>query len=242
MNGQIILLSGLPASGKTKYCKKFTSRGFKRLSRDDEGGKLSNLIRSLSNLYLEKNLNKFILDGTYSTTNSRKAVIQWAHEYNFSIEGRRISTGVGDALFNASKRMIKIYGKLLTSEEIRKSKNPNMFPSSVIHKYNKSFQDFSIKEGFSNFKRIRFKRKRDLSLYRNKALILDYDGTLRVTKSGKSYPIDPDDILILPKRKDLLKKYQQYGYYLLGVSNQSGIESGKLTLDQAINCFEKTYC
>ena len=40
--------------------------------------------------------------------------------------------------------------------------------------------------------------------------------------------------------EEVLEKYKDEGYLLLGASNQSGVASGKLTHDMAVKCFEKT--
>ena len=59
--------------------------------------------------------------------------------------------------------------------------------------------------------------------YTNRALILDYDGTLRLTKSGDHYPKEIGDVEVLPGRTEKLVEYRDRGYLLLGASNQSGV-------------------
>ena len=240
MNGKIILLTGYPSSGKTTYSKKFVDNGFYRLSRDELGGKLDDLVKHLSEYYKEKNITKFIMDATYTTASSRKQVLIWAQENNFSIECRWLTTDIGNSFYNAAKRIIDKKGRLLMPDEIKKQNDPNIYPPIVIYRYRKTFEEPSIFEGFSVIKRVNFTRKLDLKLYRNKAIILDYDGTLRTTISGKKYPQIPEDIKVLPKRKEVLSKYQDLGYFLLGVSNQSGVGKGTISNDQAVRCFEKT--
>lgn len=65
----------------------------------------------------------------------------------------------------------------------------------------------------------------------NKALFLDLDGTVIVTKSGKTFPKDKDDWKfkegILPK----IDAYVERGYYVMIVSNQGGIEAGHVMLN-----------
>jgi len=240
MNGKIILLSGYPSSGKSKFSKKYVDGGFFRLSRDDLGGKLDGLVAHLSKDYEEKNITKFIMDATYPTATSRKPVIKWAKEHNFSIECRWLTTDIGNSFFNASKRMIEKYGKILMPEEIKEDKDPNIYPPIVVYRYKRIFEPPSVFEGFNAIKKVRFNRKIDVKIYQNKAIIVDYDGTIRETKSGDFFPVNPEDIEILPGRKKNLKNYQKMGYYLLGVSNQSGIGKGELTYEQGIACFEKT--
>jgi len=49
------------------------------------------------------------------------------------------------------------------------------------------------------------------------------DSTLRVTKSGAIYPKDPDDVVLMPGRKEKLQELLSEGWIFCGASNQSGI-------------------
>ena len=98
-----------------------------------------------------------------------------------------------------------------------------------------------VQEGFHEVEKIKFTRNIDKSVYNRKAILLDYDGTIRKTKSGEKYPTTPEDIEILPNRAKILKQYQEKGYLLLGVSNQSFVAKGVFTLEQAQQCFENTH-
>ena len=147
-----------------------------------------------------------------------------------------------DAQYNACQRMMERYGKLLMPEDIEKMSktDPNMFPTAVIFKYRKELEEPSPSEGFAKIETRKFVRRPQGADYTNVAVILDYDGTLRKTKSGDKYPITPDDVEILPGRKDVLQQMQKKGVRLLGISNQGDVARGKLTKEQAIACFERT--
>ena len=111
-NNNITLIVGYPASGKTMFSKSFEDIGYHRLNRDDIGGKLDDLVDHLERLYKEKGINKFVMDNTYAQSNQRKTVIEWAKAHNFEIDCKWINLDIGDALYNAAKRMIDNYGKL----------------------------------------------------------------------------------------------------------------------------------
>jgi HAD superfamily hydrolase (TIGR01662 family) len=134
--------------------------------------------------------------------------------------------------------MVRKYGQILQPGEMPK-KDPNCFPAMVLFAYKKSFEKPTRAEGFSSIDVALFERKTPKE-YVNKALILDYDGTLRQTKSGDHYPTDIDDIEILPGRREKLQEYVDKGYLLLGVSNQSGVEKGNLTWEEAASYFDRT--
>jgi HAD superfamily hydrolase (TIGR01662 family) len=240
MTNKIILIIGYPASGKTETAKAYIDQGYYRLNRDEIGGKLDDLVKHLEDLYKNKNVINFVMDNTYSTLQSRKSVIQWAHNNNFDIECQWIDLDIGDALYNAVQRMINAYGKMLSPVQIRKCKDLGVYPPVVIYKIRKAFEAPTVEEGFHNVVKVPFKRKIDKSMYFNKAIILDYDGTLRGTKSGENYPKTPNDVEILPNRTETLKEYIKKGYLLLGASNQSFVSKKVMTEKQAIECFEKT--
>lgn len=64
-----------------------------------------------------------------------------------------------------------------------------------------------------------------------RALFLDLDGTLIVTKSGSTFPKDKYDWQF---NGDILKRIEKYvddDWYIMIVSNQGGIESGKVRLN-----------
>lgn len=65
----------------------------------------------------------------------------------------------------------------------------------------------------------------------NKALFLNLDGTLIVTKSGKTFPENKDDWQF---NRNILKRIETYvddEYMVMVVSNQGGIESGQVRLN-----------
>ena len=87
---------------------------------------------------------------------------------------------------------------------------------------------------------VKFVRKEDPT-FTNKALIVDYDGTLRECIGGnEKYPVSKDQIEIKPGRTKVLQAYKDKGYILLGISNQSGIAKGELSEATAIELFDHT--
>jgi len=240
MSHKIILIIGYPASGKTLAANSYVEQGFYRLNRDEIGGTLDGLVNHLEDLYKNRGVTNFVMDNTYSTRRSRESVIRWAQDNNFEIECRWIELDIGEALYNAVQRMVTTYGKMLSPIQIKKCKDLGVYPPVVIYKIRKAFEEPSVEEGFNKVLKVPFKRKLDNSVYINKAILLDYDGTLRETKSGERYPKTPEDVKILANRIETLKKYSEKGYLLLGTSNQSFVSKKVMTEEQAIECFEKT--
>ncbi len=106
MNGTILLIIGYPASGKTIIAKEYERLEYHRLNRDEIGGSLDGLVNHVNRLYKTEKKTKFIMDNTYPTVKSRTSIVKWAHDNDFEIECKWIDIEVGDARYNASKRMI----------------------------------------------------------------------------------------------------------------------------------------
>src|SRR5262249_51503816 len=86
---------------------------------------------------------------------------------------------------------------------------------------------------------IPFVRRLDAS-HTDKAIFLDVDGTVRKTKSGEIYPRHPDDVELLPGRRDILAKYIADGYRVFFLSNQSGVASGQVAQQAVEAAFQRT--
>lgn len=61
------------------------------------------------------------------------------------------------------------------------------------------------------------------------ALLLDLDGTVRDTLSGRVHPLEPWDQRLLPGVFARLEEYRARGYAIVGVTNQGAVGLGWLT-------------
>jgi histidinol-phosphate phosphatase family protein len=242
---EVVIVMGYPCSGKSTVAESLTRRGYAHFNRDEVGGSIADLHASLDKFLTElpenARIEGVVLDNTYPGSDARTEVVKIAAKHGHSVRCMWLQTSIEDAQVNASQRQIERYRRLLTNlDEIKRSTDPGIFPSTVLFRYRKQFKEPHPSEGFSLLERVTFVRKPYGPEHVNKALILDYDGTLRETKSGQKYPTDPDDIRILPGRREILQRYLDRGYKLLGASNQSGVHKGILTANQARELFFKT--
>lgn len=228
---------GYPASGKSSLAEEYIKKGYTYLNRDKAGGVMLDLIPHMMKAL--KNGDNVLLDNTFPTIESRKAFIECAQMYKTNIICEWLTTSIEDAQFNACMRMMDREGKILSPEEMKASKSPNLFPPVVLFKYKKQFEKPTTDEGFGVVIKREFNRRFPKD-WTGKAVLLDYDGTLRDTISGAKWPQDPKDVMVLPNRSEVLKSYAEQGYMLLGVSNQSGIAKGTPDEAGAIACFERT--
>lgn len=61
------------------------------------------------------------------------------------------------------------------------------------------------------------------------ALLLDLDGTVRKSKTGK-FISGPSDIEILPNVEERITEYKDKGYLIIGITNQGGVAHGFKTV------------
>lgn len=240
---KIILICGLPGSGKTKLSNEYVkNENFLRLNCDDLGIGYDKLL----NLFEKSVLNSgnILLDNVFYSVEKRKPFIDLCHKLNKKISCIHVDTSFEDCQINILLRMKEKHNKyFFSAKEANEVKDPGVFPINVLFKFNKNFEKPSVLEGFDEITVLKFNRVWPVD-YTNKALILDYDQNIRDTKvigdEGRGYPIEKDEIIILPNRREKILKYKEAGYYLCGISNQSGVHKKILSFDKAKEMFEET--
>lgn len=237
---EIVLIGGYPGSGKSSLVDQFP--GYERLNRDTSGGSLSDIASELERR-LRSSKKNFVLDNTYGTKAQRKEILDVGERQKVPVRILWLDTSIEDAQVNICTRMMQRYGKIFMPEEFSASKDPGVFSPAVLFSFRKRMETGEVTvpeqaEGFKSVEIVKFVRRFNPE-YKNKAIILDYDGTLRKTRSGEKYPTEVGDIQVLPNR-EILKKYAEQGYRLCGASNQSGIDKGLLTEETAKACFQYT--
>ena len=235
---KVTMVCGYPASGKSTLTKGLVDKGAVALNRDTEGGTIAGLLPKMETL-LQSNKD-IVLDNLFVNVETRKPFIELAKKHGADISCQLMGTSIEDAQFNAVARAIKLIGKFPTPEAIKAAKHTNIFPPLVLFKYKKEFQKPTVEEGFSNVETVKFTRQ-DNPEFTNKALILDYDGTLRECINGNDkYPLTEAQVEIKSGRKEVLDAYKAKGYRLLGISNQSGVHKGELSYEKACELFDYT--
>jgi HAD superfamily hydrolase (TIGR01662 family) len=235
---KIVIVMGINAAGKSSHVKWFVDQGYQRINRDMTGGDLEGQVEIAADA-LENGVDNVVLDNTYPTKKSRASIIKLAKELKATIECHWLSTSLEDAQINACRRMVKKYGKLLTPAEMSQSKDPNAFPPAALFHYRKIFEEPSTREGFDKVIDVPFVRVWTPE-YCNKAVIFDYDGTLRESLGDYDYPTKISEIKVIPQMAKVIEDFKRKGYILLGASNQSGIAKGILSEADAVACFEET--
>jgi HAD superfamily hydrolase (TIGR01662 family) len=237
---KVVMICGAPASGKSTISKNFAvNGGYTELNRDKVGGAVIDLLPHFEAAL--QNGQSVVIDNLFATKLSRSPFIVAAKKLGATVGCHWMATSIEDAVINALHRMWERYGKLfLTPADFKGVKDPNMFPIAVFFKYKKELEKPTTDEGFEYVVKIPFVRRP--TNYTNKAIICDLDDTLRCVnpKNPQRYPITPDEVFLLPRRKEILQKYAKDGYLILGASNQSGVSKGTVTETNCIAAIERT--
>jgi len=235
---KVTIIMGAPASGKSTLAEKVLTDGCVHLNRDTEGGRTFDLLPKMAAALRDGR--DVVTDNLFTTANTRKPFIELAKKHGATVIGQRMDTSIEDAQINALHRMIKKHGRLFfTAQDTKGIDDPGVFPVAVLFRYRKDLEKPVITEGFDELTTVKFVR--EPSLCSNKAVLLDYDGTLRESTGDYPYPVKPGDVKVIPGVAEKLMDYIRQGYMLLGISNQSGIGKGVLTDDEVQACFEETH-
>jgi aryl-alcohol dehydrogenase-like predicted oxidoreductase/histidinol phosphatase-like enzyme len=231
-DGEVVLIMGLPGAGKSTAAEPFVARGYHRLNRDNAGGSLSDLLPALDAL-IASGTSRIVLDNTYVSRKSRAGVVGVASKHGLPVRCLWLSTTIEDAQVNAVHRILARHGKLLGPEEMRAiaKRDVTTFGPSVQFRYQRDLEPPHAAEGFSQIDVVAFERTHDASHVR-RAVLFWCDGVLRRSRSGRRTPLSADDVEIIAGRGSTLRRYQDEGWLLLGLSWHPEIADGTMTGDQ----------
>ena len=229
---QIVAIGGLPGCGKTSAVKPYLDRGFTQVSRDKTGGSLKSptdpFYMEIRRLYAT-GIRTFVVDNTLCFERHRLALVQVAQELGLPVHLIMLDVDVPQAQLFAARRQMQRYGKVFRKEDYKATDDPNMFPPPVQFRFAKELKAFppSTAEGFASVTSVPVVTVWGPE-YVNKAIILDLDGTVRVTPDEKvcPWPRVPSEVLVMRPMATgaLLRSKQAEGFMLFAATNQSGID------------------
>ena len=240
LSTDIILMVGLPASGKSSLVTKYEELGYITLSFDKKTMFSATETASLAKEV--KKGNKVIIDNTNTTAEKRKIFIDFAKNSNLTIGAHYMNTSKDDCLINSLHRMYELHGEIymhLSDIPAKLKNSPNLFVISAIFSMVKNFDKVSKLEGFDQVETTKFIRTNNCD-YTNKAVFIDLDGTVRKSNGKEPYPLELEDIEILKNSSEILKKYKSEGYKIIAITNQSGIAKKVLTASKVKELIEHT--
>ena len=236
--GEVVLIMGLPAAGKSTLARTFVEQGYARLNRDEQGASLRDLVPALDRL-IEAGCSRLVLDNTYVTRKSRAPVILAAAEHGLPVRCVWLATSLEDAQVNAVSRMLSRHGRLLDADEIKQivKKDVSAFGPGVQFRYQRELEPPDASEGFSHVDVVPFERRREAG-YVNRALIVWCEGILRPYDEG---------------RASVLRRYRSDGWHICALSwhpeiaarsaTREAVESGLARIqDQLGGKLDVLYC
>lgn len=213
-DGEVVLIMGLPAAGKSTLARTYVEEGYARLNRDEQGKTLRDLVPAVDRL-IDSGKSRIVLDNTYVTRKTRAPVILAAAERGIPVRCVWLATTIEDAQVNAVSRMLSRHGRLLEPEEIRKAqkKDISAFGPGVQFRFQRELEPPYPSEGFSRVETVPFVRTRDKS-FENRALIVWCNGILRPGTNHR----ESADAGELARRGALLRRYHAEGWRPCGLS------------------------
>ncbi|MGH7694669.1 MAG: aldo/keto reductase [Gemmatimonadaceae bacterium] len=240
VDGEVVLVMGLPAAGKSGIAKEFMASGYERLNRDQRGGTLSGLVEVLDQ-GLSEGRKRWVLDNTYPSRKSRNEVIECAWKHGVSVRNIHLTTSLADAQINAITRMIELHGRLPMPEEIRElsKEDPRFFGPDAQFRYERTMEPPDADEGFESVERREFVR-RPYQTSGQRAVVMEYDDVLVRSKDGDGPALRSEDVQLVDGVRGTLHKLATEGRRLFASAWRPQIARGEVTHDSVTECFTRT--
>jgi len=142
--GEVVVILGMPAAGKSTLAEGYASRGYARLNRDERGGSLLDLARALDDQLADHPTSSVVVDNTYPTRASRAPVIEVARRHGVPVRCIAVTTPLEQAQAHAAWRVLERCGGF-DGEAVAKEIRPG-----VQFRYRREFEPPALDEGFAS--------------------------------------------------------------------------------------------
>jgi aryl-alcohol dehydrogenase-like predicted oxidoreductase/predicted kinase len=158
-DADVVLIMGIPGSGKTRLAGEYAARGYVRLNRDERGGSLRELALELDE-QLSAGTRRVVLDNTYLTRAGRSFVIETATRYRVATQCVWLDTPLAQAQVNLVERLLDRFGSLPTPEQLRDlhRDEPGLHTPTSQMRAVRELEPPSTDEGFAAVRQLPFAR------------------------------------------------------------------------------------
>ena len=210
--GEVVVIVGMPAAGKTTLAIDYAARGYLRLNRDERGGSLADLARELRRA-LAAGVTRVVLDNTYPSRASRAPVIAAARRHGIATRCVVLATPLEQAQANAVARMLEEHGRLLEPAELGRA---GAIGPSAQFRYRRAFEPPSADEGFGAVDEVAFApRAASPGAVVRAALIVELDGLV-----WRGRPRAVGDVALAPGAAERLAAWSAAGYVVTATAWQ----------------------
>lgn len=174
-DGDIVIVMGLPAAGKSTLAQALVDQGYERLNRDDAGGTLRGLLPALDRA-IQAGSTRIVLDNTYAARRARAEVIQAASAHGLSVRCVWLSTSLEEAQTNAVWRLVSRYGRLPADDDMKRLRRSDVsaFLPAAQFTYRRELEPPDVSEGFARVDVVPFVRQPGEGFV-NRAVIVSCD-------------------------------------------------------------------
>ncbi|HEY0993188.1 MAG TPA: aldo/keto reductase, partial [Kofleriaceae bacterium] len=156
---EVVVILGMPASGKSTLAAAYEARGYLRLNRDQIGGPLIAIARRLDE-ELSRGARRVVIDNTYPSRASRAPIVEIAQRHGIGVRCLVLATTLEDAQANAVARIIARHGRLLmpgagADNELGRAKE---IDPRAQFRYRRDYEPPREDEGFASVEEVPFVR------------------------------------------------------------------------------------
>jgi len=196
--GEVVMVMGMPAAGKSLHAESLVAQGYARLNRDERGGTLLELARALDR-ELAAGTRRVVVDNTYGTRAQRAPVLAIARRHGLPVRCIVVAPPLEQAQAHAVARILARHGRLLEPAELRGTAD---IAPRVQFGYRRTYEPPHTDEGFATVTELVPPRA---TTGTRRALVVELDDVV-----WRGRPRAPADIALLPEAAAALVAWSQH--------------------------------